>query len=69
MQSAVQYSFKELVQKTKSKDSKELLTKIAYSAGLPYNLSFDKPETAPYIATLLVNYGYNIKGDCQPPYK
>ena len=34
-----------------------------------FNLSFDKPETAPYIATLLVNYGYNIKGDCQPPYK
>lgn len=69
MQSAVQYSFRQLVEKTKSKDSKELLTKIAYSAGLPYNLSFDKPETAPYIATLLVNYGYNIKGDCQPPYK
>lgn len=69
MQTAVQYSFKQLMAKTKSKDSKELLTKIAYAAGLPYNLSFDKPETAPYIATLLVNYGYDIKGECKPPYK
>jgi hypothetical protein len=69
MQSAVQYTFKQLMTKTKSENSKDLLIKIAYAAGLPYNLSFDKPETAPYIATLLVNYGYNIKGDCQPPYK
>jgi len=69
MQSAVQYTFKQLMAKTKSENSKELLIKIAYAAGLPYNLSFSKPETAPYIATLLVNYGYNIKDDCQPPYK
>lgn len=69
MQSAVQYTFKQLMAKTKSENSKDLLIKIAYAAGLPYNLSFDKPETAPYIATLLVNYGYNIKDECQPPYK
>lgn len=69
MQTAVQYSFKQLMAKTKSENSKDLLTKVAYAAGLPYNLSFSKPETAPYIATLLVNYGYNIKDDCQPPYK
>lgn len=69
MQTAVQYSFKQLMAKTKSENSKDLLTKIAYAAGLPYNLSFSKPETAPYIATLLINYGYNIKDDCQPPYK
>ena len=64
---AVQYSFQELMLRTKTKDSKELLMKIAYAAGLPYNLSFDKPETAPYIATLLVNYGFNVKDKCQPP--
>ena len=69
MQSTVQYTFKQLMAKTKSENSKDLLIKIAYAAGLPYNLSFDKPETAPYIATLLVNYGYNIKDECQPPYK
>lgn len=69
MQNTVQYSFQQLMAKTKSENSKELLIKIAYAAGLPHNLSFEKPETAPYIATLLVNYGYKIKGECQPPYK
>lgn len=68
MQDAVQYSFKQLMAKTKSENAKELLIKIAYAAGLPYNLSFDKPETAPYIATLLVNYGYKLKDECQPPH-
>jgi small basic protein len=64
---AVQYSFQELMLRTKTKDSKELLMKLAYAAGLPYNLSFDKPETAPYIATLLVNYGFRVKDTCEPP--
>jgi hypothetical protein len=64
---AVQYSFQELMLRSKTKDSKEMLMKLAMAAGLPYNLSFDKPETAPYIATLLVNYGFSIKDKCEPP--
>lgn len=68
MQDTVQYSFQQLMARTKSENSKELLKKIAYAAGLPYNLSFDKPETAPYISTLLINYGYKISDICQPPY-
>jgi uncharacterized membrane protein YgdD (TMEM256/DUF423 family) len=67
MQEAVQYSFKELMRQTKSKDSKDKLIKIAYAVGLPYNLSFDNPETAPYIATLLVNYNFVVNDKCQPP--
>jgi hypothetical protein len=67
MQTSVQYSFQELMEQLKSKDEKEVLIRIAYAAGLPYNLSFDKPETAPYIATLLVNYGYVINDKCQAP--
>lgn len=67
MQQTVQYSFQELMAQTSDKTAKERLTKIAYAAGLPYNLSFDKPETAPYIATLLVNYGFNINDLCKPP--
>lgn len=67
LQTSVQYSFQELMKNIKSKDDKEKLVKIAYAAGLPYNLSFDKPETAPYIATLLVNYGYKVNDKCQPP--
>jgi hypothetical protein len=63
----VQYAFQDLIARSKTKNAKELVTKLAYAAGLPYNLSFDKPETAPYIATLLVNYGFDIKDMCQPP--
>lgn len=68
MQTSVHHSFKELMRQLKSKDEKETLIRIAYAAGLPYNLSFDKPETAPYIATLLVNYGYIINDKCQAPH-
>lgn len=67
MISAAQNSFRELLKISKSKDAKESLTKTAYAAGLPYNMSFDKPETAPYIATLLVNYGFQINQTCTPP--
>lgn len=66
-QNSVQYAFQELMLRSKTKDSKELLMKLAYAAGLPYNLSFDKPETAPYIATLLVNYGFQVDDKCHPP--
>jgi small basic protein len=67
LQNSVQYSFQELLLKANTKSSKELVMKLAYAAGLPYNLSFDKPETAPYIATLLVNYGFEINDKCHPP--
>lgn len=67
LQTSVQYSFQELMKNIKSKDEKDMLVKIAYAAGLPYNLSFDNPETAPYIATLLVNYGYVVTDKCQVP--
>lgn len=67
LQTSVQYSFQELMKNIKSKDEKDMLVKIAYAAGLPYNLSFDNPETAPYIATLLVNYGYVVTDKCQAP--
>ena len=67
-ENTVQYAFQDLMSRSKTKDTKELVEKLAYAAGLPYNLSFDKPETAPYIATLLVNYGFTIDELCQPPH-
>jgi hypothetical protein len=67
LEQTVHYTFQELMRKYQSKGSKEALMKIAYAAGLPFNMSFDKPETAPYIATLLVNYGFVINDKCQPP--
>lgn len=68
MQQTVAYTFQELLHKYKTKESKELVMKVAYAAGLPYNMSFDKPETAPYIATLLVNYGFVVNDTCQAPH-
>ena len=64
----VQYSLQELMRLSKSKDAKDELMKIARYIGLPYNLSFDKPETAPYIATLLVNYGFEVNDRCRAPH-
>lgn len=63
----VQYSMQQLIKSSKSKDAKDELMKIARYIGLPYNISFDKPESAPYIATLLVNYGFEVNNSCRPP--
>lgn len=64
----VQYSMQQLMKSSKSKDAKDELMKIARYIGLPYNISFDKPENAPYIATLLVNYGFEVNNSCRPPH-
>jgi hypothetical protein len=64
----VQYSMQQLMKSSKSKDAKDELMKIARYIGLPYNMSIDKPETAPYIATLLVNYGFEVNNSCRPPH-
>jgi len=40
---------------------------IGRYAGLSNNMTFENPETAPYLATLLVNYGFNLNDSCQPP--
>ena len=63
----VNASFQSLISQMNDSHEKEKVMKIAYAAGLPYNLSFDNPDTAKYIATLLVNYGMNIKDSCKPP--
>ena len=68
LQNAVQSSFKQLLSDpsyTNMKD-KERLEHIAYAAGLPYNLEIND-ENAPWIATLLINYGFMINKSCQPP--
>ena len=64
----VQYSMQQLMKSSKSKDAKDELMKIARYIGLPYNMSIDKPENAPYIATLLVNYGFEVNNSCRSPH-
>ena len=63
----VQYAFKELYQAAASKDAKDKLTSLAYATGLPYNVNWEYPETAPYIATLLVNAGFKLSTTCHVP--
>jgi putative toxin-antitoxin system antitoxin component (TIGR02293 family) len=67
LQTAVQYSFRDLMKTSLNKPAKESLLKIAYATGLPYNLNLESEEAAPYIATLLVNYGYKVSDMCNPP--
>jgi hypothetical protein len=64
---AVNKSFKELIASAKNKPSQDKIMAIGRYAGLSNNMTFENPETAPYLATLLVNYGFNLNDSCQPP--
>lgn len=64
---AVQYSFEQLYRMSKSTDIKEKLEIMARATGLPYNVNWEYPETAPYIATILVNAGFTINDMCHVP--
>lgn len=65
MQTTAQYAMQDLMSKL-SGPPKENLVKIARAVGYPYNFEFSD-ENAPLIATLLLNYGYQINDTCQPP--
>ena len=64
MQTTLTYAFKELLKQNTSTDARERLLKTAYSAGLPYNVKFTD-HNAPYIATLLIQWGYDLGGECK----
>ena len=68
LQTSVQNAFYQLLNDKSFTDieSKDRLLKTAYMAGLPYNLELND-ENAPWIATLLINYGFIISETCQPP--
>jgi hypothetical protein len=65
LQTTVHYAFRDLHQAL-PKEDKDKLLKIARAAGLPHNVDLID-ENAPFIATLLLNYGYKITDSCQPP--
>lgn len=66
LQTAVQYSYTELLTQAKDKNTKETLMKMAYATGLPHNIEFND-ENAGYIATLLMYNGFHIGNTCLPP--
>jgi small ligand-binding sensory domain FIST len=66
LQKTVQYTFSELNNALPAGKDKERLLKIARAAGLPYNVELSD-ATAPFIATLLLGYGYKVSETCQAP--
>lgn len=66
MQETVNQAYHQLFAKYKG-SAKENLKKTATALGLPYNVNWDEPLTAPYIATLLINAGIIVSEPCQPP--
>jgi hypothetical protein len=66
LQKTVHYAFSELNAALPAGKDKENLLRIARAAGLPHNVALSD-ETAPFVATLLLNYGYKVSDDCQVP--
>jgi len=66
MQQGVEFAYHDLLGKLKDKTSQQRLETIARAVGLPYNIVISD-ETAPYIATLLMYYGFKFTENCQPP--
>lgn len=65
LQSTVKYVFNDLNSKISQSDkpAKERLAEIAAASGLPYNVELND-KNAPYIASLLINWGYKISDTC-----
>ncbi|NDD83769.1 hypothetical protein EBZ38_05720 [bacterium] len=66
MQTTINQAYHQLLSNTKG-NGKQTLQKIAQAIGLPYNVNWNDPMTAPYIATLLINAGFLVSESCQPP--
>jgi hypothetical protein len=68
LQQTVTYTFTELHNALpENSAAKDNLVKIARAVGLPYNVELSDAN-APLIATILLNYGYKISENCQPPH-
>lgn len=66
LQQTVQYAFSELHSSLPEGKARDNMLRMARAAGLPYNVELND-ETAPFVATLLLNYGYKVSDDCQAP--
>ena len=64
LQDNLAYSFKVLLEHTQNEVAKDKLMRIAYAAGLPYNIEFTD-EHAPYIATILIYAGFVVNPKCK----
>lgn len=63
MQKTVKYAFQELMSQIQDETAMQKLTIIAKASGLPSN-KYLTDENAPYIASILVQWGYTIGDNC-----
>lgn len=66
LQNTVRYVFHQLMKSDLDVDAKNRLLRYARMAGLPYNVEISD-ETAPLIATLLMQYGFKFGETCHAP--
>lgn len=66
LQKTVQFTYHQLMEKMPKGTSKDNLMKIARAAGLPYNVPLND-ENSPFLATLLLQFGYSISKTCTAP--
>lgn len=66
LQTSIRYVYHRLLQEDKSTDEHQRLLKFARMSGLPYNVELND-RNAPFIATLLLYYGFEFSDSCKPP--
>lgn len=66
LQNSIRHVYHRLIQEDKSTDEHQRLLKFARMSGLPYNVDLSD-ENAPFIATLLLYYGFEFGDSCKPP--
>ncbi len=62
-QDSLKYTTRELYKNADLSNPEKSLMRFARNAGVPYNIQLND-ETAPYIATFLINKGFIISGTC-----
>ena len=66
LQKTVQFTYHQLMEKMPKGAAKDNLLKIARYVGLPYNVPLND-ENSPFIASLLLQFGYSISKTCTAP--
>lgn len=68
LQETVAYAMRDLMEKLpEGSDAKENLVKMARVVGTPYNADALTDDSAPLVATMLLNFGYIVSDTCKAP--
>jgi hypothetical protein len=67
MQKTVNYALTYLMNRLPAGDEKSKLTAVAQLVGVPGNVVVVDDSTAPYIATMLLQYGFIVSDTCSAP--